>query len=270
MKLGVEDANALLRLIGEFHRAATPDELAAVCRHALRQLIPGDLHDIAVLGAAASEEDLYLGTPGGYTAKEKQIALATGFEHPVVAFYAQHGDQGARRISDLTPTDRYKDTSLYQSHSKRLAQQHEIDAILPAVASVGMAGIVVSRASRDFSDRDLVILDYLRGPLGLALSRLLLKQRSARSRNVARSALPQLLRLAFRGLTQREAEVLFWIVEGKRDSEIAQILGISAATATTHVRNLLPKIGVESRLAAAMRAVAALNCPVAVAGWGPP
>lgn len=259
MKLGAKDANALLYLIGEFSRAASPDELAEICRHSLRQLIPADLHDIAVLGATVREEDLYLGTPGGYTAEEKQIALTTGYEHPVVAFYAQHGDRGARRISDLMSTDRYKDTSFYQSHSKRLGQQHEIDAMLPAVASVGMAGVVVSRSSRDFSDRDLVILDYLRRPLGLALSHLLLKKRSARAKEAERSISPHLLQLAFPGVTHREAEVLFWISEGKRDREIAQILEISSATATTHVRNLLSKIGAESRLAAAMRAVTALK-----------
>jgi LuxR family transcriptional regulator/LuxR family quorum sensing-dependent transcriptional regulator/LuxR family quorum-sensing system transcriptional regulator CciR len=49
--------------------------------------------------------------------------------------------------------------------------------------------------------------------------------------------------------------VLTWIVAGKRDSEIAVVLGVRPATATTHVRNLLAKLGVESRLVAAMAAV---------------
>jgi DNA-binding CsgD family transcriptional regulator len=59
----------------------------------------------------------------------------------------------------------------------------------------------------------------------------------------------------FPQLTQREAEVLMCIVAGKRDVEIAVILGIRPATATTHVRNLLAKLGAESRLVAAMAAV---------------
>jgi DNA-binding CsgD family transcriptional regulator len=59
----------------------------------------------------------------------------------------------------------------------------------------------------------------------------------------------------FPQLTQREAEVLMCIVSGKRDSEIAVILGIRPATATTHVRNLLAKLGAESRLVAAMAVV---------------
>ena len=59
----------------------------------------------------------------------------------------------------------------------------------------------------------------------------------------------------FPQLTRREAEVLLCIVAGKRDAEIAVMLGIRPATATTHVRSLLAKLGVESRLFAAMAAV---------------
>lgn len=257
MKLGAEDANSLLRLISELHRAATPGELAEICRHALGRLIPADLHDIVVLGAAASQEDLYLGTPGGYSAEEKQIAVRTGYEHPVVAFYEAHGDRGPRRISDVTTTDRYRDSAFYQSHSRRLGQIHEMDAVLPGVASMGMAGIAVSRSARNFSDRDLAILDYLRSPLGLALSRLLLKEHQRKQVSEPSKELsPARLEATFAALTKRETEVLFWITRGKRDRELASILGIRPATATTHVRNLLAKLGVESRLAAATLAIA--------------
>jgi DNA-binding CsgD family transcriptional regulator len=52
-------------------------------------------------------------------------------------------------------------------------------------------------------------------------------------------------------LTAREAEILHWLAEGKRNAEIATILGISAATVKTHVERILGKLGVESRAAAA-------------------
>ena len=68
---------------------------------------------------------------------------------------------------------------------------------------------------------------------------------------------------AFATLTERESEVLLWILRGKRDGEIAILLDISPATASTHVRNLLAKLGVESRLAAAMEVVR-------VVIWGEP
>jgi DNA-binding CsgD family transcriptional regulator len=52
------------------------------------------------------------------------------------------------------------------------------------------------------------------------------------------------------GLSRRECEVLHWMAHGKRDKEIAVILGISYRTVTHHVRAILAKLGVETRTAA--------------------
>lgn len=52
-------------------------------------------------------------------------------------------------------------------------------------------------------------------------------------------------------LTPRQREVCHWICEGKRDREIATILGISYRTVTVHVRAILKKLGVENRTSAA-------------------
>ena len=60
------------------------------------------------------------------------------------------------------------------------------------------------------------------------------------------------------GLTPREAEILFWIVQGKTNPEIAIILEMKLVTVKKHVQNVLEKLGVENRTAAvslvAMRA----------------
>lgn len=52
------------------------------------------------------------------------------------------------------------------------------------------------------------------------------------------------------GLSRREAEVLHWMAQGKRDKEIAIILGISHRTVTHHVSAILAKLHVETRTAA--------------------
>jgi DNA-binding CsgD family transcriptional regulator len=51
-------------------------------------------------------------------------------------------------------------------------------------------------------------------------------------------------------LTSREREVIHWVREGKRDSEIAVILGLSSRTVEKHVGHILEKLGVETRTAA--------------------
>ena len=53
------------------------------------------------------------------------------------------------------------------------------------------------------------------------------------------------------GLTQREAEVLHWVARGKTNRDIGDILGLSPRTVTKHMEHILPKLGVETRTAAA-------------------
>ncbi len=52
-------------------------------------------------------------------------------------------------------------------------------------------------------------------------------------------------------LTEREAEVLFWIANGKTNREAAEILAMSPRTVNKHLEMIFPKLGVENRTAAA-------------------
>jgi DNA-binding NarL/FixJ family response regulator len=61
------------------------------------------------------------------------------------------------------------------------------------------------------------------------------------------------------GLTAREAEVLYWITEGKTNPEIAIILDSSINTVKKHANNLFAKLGVETRTAAARAALQVLS-----------
>lgn len=61
------------------------------------------------------------------------------------------------------------------------------------------------------------------------------------------------------GLTPREAEVLFWLTQGKTSPEIAVILEAAPNTIKKHAQNIFSKLGVENRTAAAMKAWEALS-----------
>lgn len=61
------------------------------------------------------------------------------------------------------------------------------------------------------------------------------------------------------GLTPREAEVLRWVAAGKTNREIGLILGLSPRTVTKHLEHVFAKLGVETRTAAASRALAVLG-----------
>jgi DNA-binding NarL/FixJ family response regulator len=61
------------------------------------------------------------------------------------------------------------------------------------------------------------------------------------------------------GLTPRAAEALLWLAQGKTNSDIATILGITESTVKKHVQEMFDKLGVETRGAATVRALEALN-----------
>ena len=56
-------------------------------------------------------------------------------------------------------------------------------------------------------------------------------------------------------LTPREAEVLFWISEGKSNHDIGIILGAKTRTICKHVEHIFSKLNVENRTSAAVAAL---------------
>jgi DNA-binding NarL/FixJ family response regulator len=62
------------------------------------------------------------------------------------------------------------------------------------------------------------------------------------------------LGIAFR-LTAREAEVLYWVTQGKTNRDIGDILGTSPRTVHKHLEHVFGKLGVETRTAAAAMAL---------------
>ncbi|NJL45363.1 MAG: helix-turn-helix transcriptional regulator [Leptolyngbyaceae cyanobacterium SM2_3_12] len=68
---------------------------------------------------------------------------------------------------------------------------------------------------------------------------------------------PQLLETL--GLTPREAEVLFWIMEGKTNAEIASLLHLSISTVRKHLEHIYLKLEVQTRAAAVVAAFKGLG-----------
>lgn len=63
-------------------------------------------------------------------------------------------------------------------------------------------------------------------------------------------------------LSARETEVMHWLAAAKTDREIAALLGLSHRTVQKHLERIYEKLGVETRTAAVMRALA-IGAPAA-------
>lgn len=61
------------------------------------------------------------------------------------------------------------------------------------------------------------------------------------------------------GLTEREAEVLLWVAQGKSNGDVGILLNMAEKTVKKHMSNIFEKLGVESRNAATVRALEVLS-----------
>ncbi|CAM4024924.1 response regulator transcription factor [Acidovorax anthurii] len=77
-------------------------------------------------------------------------------------------------------------------------------------------------------------------------------------REVSGAAVVETLAQGLR-LTAREAEVLYWLAQGKTNRDIGDILGASPATVKKHLERVYVKLGVETRTAAAGIAMARIR-----------
>jgi DNA-binding NarL/FixJ family response regulator len=105
--------------------------------------------------------------------------------------------------------------------------------------------------------------DYLTKPVKVDELIAAVRTRLARKREATaldavathRPASPsELVRL---GISEREADVLYWLIEGKGNADIAAILGIAPSTVKKHLEHIFEKLGVENRTAAIMTALQA-------------
>ncbi len=106
---------------------------------------------------------------------------------------------------------------------------------LPAELGADGAALLVRRfAERDRNDLQMLVLEERGAPPGPA----------------------SLMAL---GLTAREAEVLWWIAQGKSNPDIATILGANVRTVHKHVEHIFQKLGLETRNAATLAALEVLR-----------
>ena len=61
------------------------------------------------------------------------------------------------------------------------------------------------------------------------------------------------------GLTEREAETLFWVAQGKSNSDLCILLGVRLTTIKKHLERIFQKLGAENRTSAAAIALEKLS-----------
>jgi DNA-binding NarL/FixJ family response regulator len=90
--------------------------------------------------------------------------------------------------------------------------------------------------------------------------RLVVEQRSERYLLLLEEQTRSLLKsLALLGLSQRETEVLFWVMQGKENKTIATQMSVGQSTVRKHLESIYRKLGVQSRTEAVTNALEKLG-----------
>lgn len=178
--------------------------------------------------------------------------------HPIAA---ENGRKGLEMARHEAPDLILCDVMMPELDGYGVLQAVQTDAATARIPFV----FLTARSDRDDlrSGMDLSADDYLTKPVASADLVRTLETHLHRSEQQARqpfrpnfSSVQPLLKF---GLTPRAAEALLWLAQGKTNSDIAQILGVTESTVKKHVQEIFDKLGVETRSAATLRALEVLS-----------
>lgn len=134
----------------------------------------------------------------------------------------------------------------------------------PRTAGIPLVFLTARGQKNDFrTGMNLGADDYLVKPVQIEELLQAIETRLRRRQQIAPPAKPKRepspALLVGLGLTPREAEVLFWMAQGKSNPEICLVIERRLTTVKKHVERILQKLGVENRTSAAATAIEKLN-----------
>lgn len=250
------DLRAALDVIGNLADAIDDGDGFARCSvEQLPRLAASELTTLSVCDMHSGRRHV-IGVPPGAIDADARASFDRHFhDHPLVRYHGHEGGQKARRISDSMATAAFRKTALYAEYYRRIGIDHAL--ALPLHSGDGwLVSVVLNRQGRDFCDREVALIDQVRHVLARLFRRTRLLERTRERWNSKGAAAGPPALSPSLPLTWREREVLRWAATGKTDRDIADILAISHRTVHKHLQRVYSKLGVETRTAAVMRAIA--------------
>jgi DNA-binding CsgD family transcriptional regulator len=255
------DLRAALDFVSDL--ADTIDDAEAFARCGIEQLPWLAASEVTTLSLCdlCSHRRHVVGLPAGAIGASARASFDRHFDaHPLVRYHAVDGGPCVRRISDSIPFAAFRETSLYDEYYRQVGIDHAV--ALPVYVGGGwLVSFVLNRHGSDFTEREVALLDQARPAVGRLFRRAGLLEQMRRSWLCDAGATADASDGASLPLTPRERDVLRWVAAGKTDRDIADILAISPRTVHKHLEHVYAKLGVETRTAAVMRALALAATP---------
>ena len=253
----------LLDLIGEVHGLLDLDELIDGLLAAFARQLPSDYVSINDIGPDPARVISVIVPP-----QPQELYRAYGelaMQNPLTARYVETLDGRAYRLSDVASRSEYHALELYRRVYGPMGVEYQIAFTLPATPGRILA-IALSRRDRDYSDQERDLVDLARPFLiqswRTALAHTALQDELAeRPRSAQADGSGLVAGLRERGLTQRQAEVLALVAQGRSNRDAAVILGISDRTVQKHLELCFRILDVRDRSAASELAWASARAP---------
>src|ERR1700741_2960712 len=250
--ISVQKVQPLIRCLDRLYNAESLMQFPSTVFSALSEIIEGGVFLLDTLNLKTGEviresSDDVLTSP---KIKKPVVELVT--TSPAIPMVRQSA-KGAIRLTDCKTLWQFGQTSLYADLFIPMGVRRQTVVSLDIPGHV--ASITVKRDS-DFTDEETLLLGLTAPHVALAHRNL---QRLESFRAAAAPVVPAPQDLQRIGLTPREAEVLLWVMKGKQDGAIADILEISVRTVHHHIAHILKKLQSESRASAGYEAMIKLK-----------
>ena len=250
-QLSSADLKQLLSALEELYQPTEAEQFGAHAVRVLERIFPNTIRTLDYLDL---ESGLIQSAVSREVAEPERL-LPVIREHvtqnPLSRFVLSGGKAEVLDLRDHISRRAFQRTEFYQDGMRVMGCESQL--MVPVEAPSLLGGMTVNRAwGVPFNAREKALCVALRPHLLGAFANARLLSSIRRRADASAGAVLELnaARLSAAGLTSREIEVLQWISEGKRDSEISLILGIALRTVHAHVRRILAKLGAETRTAA--------------------
>lgn len=240
-RLRSSDAAALLDIVADGLSSAGTEPFPPVVLRKLERLVPSDAfvgyQEGDISGTLRVVELVeVVGEPVPPAIEDAYRALGWQNPHCCRTNARQHR---VLRLTDFASRRELRRLDYYAEVFRPLGIRDTLRLWLPAPNGRART-VYLERSGRDYTDRDKTLLELLR-------PHLVRIHRFRATRRRAHAAL---------GLTEREADVLALVREGKTNREIGETLFISPHTVRKHLEHVFEKLGVTTRTAAAARLTA--------------
>jgi len=247
-RLNSDDLQKLSDALAVLYAPASLEEFHARVFASFGYLFPSIHMSFNVIDAKTGVAFVEFNRPLPISAEESDERWKHTFtDHPGVRYFREGG--GKRTVFRLRGSlsgREYHETGLYRDYFRLVDTEDQLISILPIPDQI--IGTAINR-DRVFTEEEFRLMELMQPHFVQAYQ-------NARLLASIQSGAEAIDFKPWRahGFTRRECEVLQWLMEGKRNAEIAVILGISPFTVKTHVERILARLGVENRAAAAVSA----------------